>query len=507
LYSRDRFWQLPNSPGRGELTKILFVDDDPDVWIGRFRRFLPAHGIEVAVEADPRQALARINTFEPDVVLLDSLFRGADGVTETKGPELLRQIALRRPDVPVVVFTASLGNVGVDESDFPEAAAIFCKDRFQDGDCDPDLELAETLIAAAASRHEQRSLDDRLGFVVGTTIAMRAAAEMLLRLAPHPWPVLIYGETGTGKELAAGALHTHGGRATGPLIAIDCGRYNGGTLESELFGHEPRSFTGATSGHRGFFEQASGGTLFLDEIHAMTPELQDKLLRAVEEMKIRRMGGSRLIDLDVRIVAASNKQLPRLVDEGKFRNDLYQRLSRFIVELPPLRERLEDLPALYQQLTARLNGILGKKVSTNAREDVLAKLRSHDWPANIRELESVLGRAIARARANVLTPSTIELGSINRQAESERQSGSDFNERAAQGELSWEELKLVRGQFRRDVLVALLKGFRQREGRDAGSAELAQLLGTRDNNVRQFLAELGGLRQLRRQAEEVQRGC
>lgn len=439
------------------------------------------------------------------MVLLDSLFRGADGTVETKGPELLRQIARRRPDLPVVIFTASFGNVGVDEADFPEAAAIFCKERFEDRDCDPDLELAETLIAAARSRQEKRSLDERLGFVVGSTPAMRAAAETLLKLAPHPWPVLIYGETGTGKELAANALHAHSGRAAGPLIAIDCGRYSGPTLESELFGHEPHAFTGANARHRGFFEQASGGTLFLDEIHAMTPELQDKLLRAVEEMKIRRMAGSQLIPVDVRIVAASNGRLPGLVEQGRFRNDLYQRLSRFIVDLPPLRERLDDLPELYRQLTAKLNRLLGKKVSTTAREDVLAKLRAHEWHSNIRELESVLGRAIANTRANVLTPSRIDLGRGNRpHGSADAGAGAtDVDGRAARGELSWQELKLVRGNLRRSALIALLAGFRRRMGREAGSADLAELLGTKDNNVRQILAEHGGLRELRRHREQV----
>jgi DNA-binding NtrC family response regulator len=499
--------RCPCSSRRFTLTKVLFVDDDPDVWIGRFRRILPRHGIEVAVEADPRRALTRLADEGADVILLDSLFRRADGAVETRGPELLRQMSDQRPDVPVVIFTASLGTIGVDEADFPEAAAIFCKDRFADPDCDPDLELAETLIAAVQSRQEQRSLDEQLGFVVGMTSAMRATAQKLLRIAPQPWPVLIYGETGTGKELAAKALHAHSGRANGPLIAIDCGRYSGPTLESELFGHERHAFTGAAALHRGFFEQASGGTLFLDEIHAMTSELQDKLLRAVEEMKIRRMGGSKPISVDVRIVAATNRRLAGLVEEGSFRNDLYQRLSRFVIELPPLRERLDDLPALYRQLTVRLNGLLGKRVSTTARADVLAKLGGYDWPANIRELESVLGRAIASARANVLTPSTIEFEEAPEATGGSpvREAGADLLDRAARGELTWEELKLVRGEFRRRTLLALLVGFRRREGRDPGSADLALSLGTKDNNVRQVLGEFGGLRELRLQLEEVRR--
>lgn len=493
--------------GRPTLTKVLFVDDDPDIWIGRFRRILPRHGIEVAVEADPHRALVRLADEGADVVLLDSLFRRADGAVETRGPELLRQITDQRPDVPVVIFTASLGTIGVDEADFPEAAAIFCKDRFADADCDPDLELAETLIAAVQSRNDRRSLDEQFGFVVGTTPAMRATAEKLLRFAPQSWPVLIYGETGTGKELAAKALHAHSGRADGPLIAIDCGRYSGPTLESELFGHEPQAFTGARALHRGFFEQASGGTLFLDEIHAMTGELQDKLLRAVEEMKIRRMGGKKPISVDVRIVAASNRRLPLLVKEGKFRNDLYQRLSRFVVELPPLRERMDDLPALYRQLTTRLNSLLGKRVSTTPRADVLAKLRTYGWPANIRQLESVLGRAIASTRANVLTPSTIEFEEADTAAGGSPapDGGADLLDRAMRGELKWEELKLVRGNFRRRVLLALVLGFRRREGREAGSADLALSLGTKDNNVRQVVGEFGGLRELRRQLQEVRR--
>ncbi|HET9597808.1 MAG TPA: sigma 54-interacting transcriptional regulator [Anaeromyxobacteraceae bacterium] len=240
-----------------------------------------------------------------------------------------------------------------------------------------------------------------LGDVVGRSRAMRGVLRALEQVAPTDTTVLLLGETGTGKDLLACALHARSARRSGPLIRVNCAAMAPGLVESELFGHERGAFTGAVQQRPGRFELAHGGTLFLDEVAELSPDIQAKLLRAVQDGEVDRVGGRRPVRVDVRIVAATNRDLDADVASGRFRADLYYRLSVFPLRLPPLRDRLEDLPALVEHFLERFRRKLGKPLRAVAPES-LARLRAHGWPGNVRELQNVLERACVLAQGEVV---------------------------------------------------------------------------------------------------------
>jgi transcriptional regulator with PAS, ATPase and Fis domain len=223
------------------------------------------------------------------------------------------------------------------------------------------------------------------------------------RVAPTKSTVLILGESGTGKELIARALHQHSPRARRPFVAVDCGVLTETLLESELFGHVRGAFTGAVTDKKGVFEEAQGGTCFLDEIGDITPNMQAKLLRVLQEHEIRRVGGKEWITVDARVVAATNQNLTELVGKRAFRRDLYYRLHVITILLPPLRERAEDIPALAHGFLRRYSQEHGKDVTAIA-DEAMALLHSYSWPGNIRELENAIERAVALARQPILMP-------------------------------------------------------------------------------------------------------
>jgi two-component system response regulator AtoC len=258
---------------------------------------------------------------------------------------------------------------------------------------------AQRRIREEANRQNRRYSPEAF---LGSSQASRAIRAMMNRLARVPLTALVLGgETGTGKGLAARILHYSGVRASGPLVEVNCAALPGELLESELFGHEAGAFTGAKGRHRGLFEQALGGTLFLDEVSELPVGLQAKLLKAVEDHSIRRVGGEKEIDVDVQVFAASNQDLAGIVKDGRFRQDLYHRLSVFNLDLPPLRRRPEDLEELVPAFVAEFNALSGKRV-TDIPEAVWERLRGYSWPGNVRELRNVLERSVLLAETGAL---------------------------------------------------------------------------------------------------------
>jgi transcriptional regulator with GAF, ATPase, and Fis domain len=231
---------------------------------------------------------------------------------------------------------------------------------------------------------------DRFGGMVGRSIVMRELFARLAAVAPTDATVLVTGETGTGKELVAEALHEHSPRRAGPFVVLDCGAIPANLMESETFGHERGAFTGATGAHAGAFERAEGGTLFLDEIGELPLEMQPKLLRALERKEIRRVGGSKMLRVNLRVVAATNRDLAVEVNKGRFREDLYYRLAVACVVVPPLRERREDLPLLVEHILAGLPDGLER----GPRPETIELMQRHEWPGNVRELRNVIERAV-----------------------------------------------------------------------------------------------------------------
>jgi DNA-binding NtrC family response regulator len=234
---------------------------------------------------------------------------------------------------------------------------------------------------------------NRYGSLIGSAHRMRSVYGIIDKVGPSELSVVVEGETGTGKELVARAIHERSRRSRGPLVIFDCSAFPENLLESELFGHEKGAFSGAIRTHRGVFERAEGGTIFFDELGEMSVALQPKFLRALESGEIRRVGGERTIRVDVRVVAATNRNLPALVEEGKFRQDLYYRLAKVRIELPPLRDRLEDLPLLIEHFLTELRTRDETVVARTFAPESIDALRCYDWPGNVRELRNVVERA------------------------------------------------------------------------------------------------------------------
>jgi two-component system response regulator AtoC len=375
--------------------RILLVDDEPNL-----RKVLGAllrqQDYEVHVEVDGAAALARVKASPPrtfDVVISDLRMPNLDGIG------LLRALTLHEPNLPVILLTAhgsvdsaveavKLGAFDYLEKPFDReqihqvvAKALATRDR-----AGPS--------AAAAPLVEGQELDPCVhAGMVGTSSAVTAIREVVATVAASPSTVLITGESGTGKELVARALHLGSPRREQPFIRVNCAAIPSGLLESELFGHERGSFTGAVSSRPGRFELADGGTLFLDEVSEIPKESQVKLLRAIQESEFERVGGVRTLRVNVRLVAATNRNLEEAVRDGSFREDLFYRLNVVPVHLPPLRERVEDLPLLIAHFIGRCNERLGKSVQ-GISQSALAVLERYPWPGNIRELENLIERMV-----------------------------------------------------------------------------------------------------------------
>ncbi len=365
---------------------ILIVDDEANArkHLNDYLSGLEYETIAVATLAEARQHLEQESA---DIVLLDVQL--PDGY----GPDLLEETAHASARPPIIMITA-YGDIDMAVEAMKNGAHDFLQKPIQLDRLKKSIQRAEEIIAMrrelALLRAQQRG---DVEFVVGDSPQMKAVLEAAQRAAQMSVSVLITGETGTGKEVLARAIHQMGPRANKPFVGINCAAIQSTMLESELFGHEAGAFTGAVKRKTGLMEYADQGVLFLDEISSMPMDMQAKLLRALDEQAIRRVGGTSLIKVDVHIVAASNRDLKAMISEGSFREDLYYRLKVLDLHLPPLRERKADIPRLAGLFLEQINRKKGMNVS-ELSPAALEILMRHDWPGNIRELRNAIERAM-----------------------------------------------------------------------------------------------------------------
>ena len=352
---------------------------------------LEGEGLDCVTYTEGEEALRKLGEAAPDVLVTDRRMPGMDGLS------LMREALRRNPRLPVILVTAFAdvpsAVTALKEGAFDYLAKPFDNDELR-ATVRRALERTRLLRENELLRAELRSRHD--AEIVGESEAMRAALELTDRAAVSTATVLIEGESGTGKELVARRLHYRSERAAGPFVAVNCKAFADSVLESELFGHEKSAFTGAQSAHAGCFERADGGTLFLDEIGETSVAFQAKLLRVLQESEVLRVGGSEPRKVDVRIFAATNRDLRAEIAEDRFREDLYFRLGVIPIRLPPLRERREDVPALARHFLASHRS--SERPALRLTPEAEERLTRHDWPGNVRELANAIERAV------VLTP-------------------------------------------------------------------------------------------------------
>lgn len=372
--------------------KLLIVDDELSVR-DSLHKWFREEGYDVGTAEDASEALTRMAEHRWDVALVDIKMRGTDGI------ELQRRMREIDPELIVIIMT---GYASV------ETAVTALKNGAYDyvtKPLDPDeiAHLVKNALSHRRTKEENVLLREAVAEIahppdlVGQSAAMKRVFDAIETVGPTDATVLINGESGTGKELVARAIHAASPRRFHPMVTIHCGALTETLLESELFGHEKGAFTGAQYRKKGKFEVAEGGTVFLDEIGDITLKTQTDLLRVLQEREIVRVGGNQPIHVDFRCVAATNKNLEQLIDDGRFRPDLFYRLNVFRIDVPPLRERKEDIPLLVNHFIHKFSMQMNKKI-TRVAPTAMYSLQQHDWPGNVRELENAVERAMVVAK-------------------------------------------------------------------------------------------------------------
>ncbi len=465
-------------------TKLLVVDDEPNI-IYVIERCFASPQMQVVSASSGRAGIEVARTQKPDVVLLDIRLpdmSGLDVFTE------LRKLDAR---VPVILMTAYAKTETAIEAISRGAFDYLLKPL--------DLETLKRLVAKAADtsrlqrvpavinedEDETTSLDAEQ--IIGRSASMQEVYKQIGRVAPHNYPVLITGESGTGKELIARAIYQHSMRRDKPFLAINCAALPETLLESELFGHEKGAFTGAEQRRIGKFEQVNGGTIFLDEIGDMTLLTQAKALRLLQQQQFERVGGNAIVTTDVRVIAATNKDLNDAVKQGSFRLDLFYRLSGYCIELPPLRSRTDDIPRLIEYFLKRLCLEQNRPLATLSAE-ATELLLAHQWPGNIRELRSTLSYALLHAPGNEIDAADLPDSCRGGRAKSStRGEVSDFSSLASQ---------YIR-EGRRDIYRGLLAKFEAQvlgaawRELDGNQAKMSEQLGLARMTLRNKLREVG----------------
>jgi len=384
--------------------RILVVDDEANARTA-LAELLREEGFDVETAADAFKALGKHEAFGPHVVVTDLKMPGMDGI------ELVKKLRAA-DDPPAVVVMTAFGAVDSAVDAMRAGAEEYLTKPLN---FDELLVVLDKVLANQAMRRETVQLRKRVrdrvapGNMVGSSPPMQRVFEIIDQVAPSRATVLITGESGTGKELVANAIHQRSPRASGPFIKLHCAALAESLLESELFGHEKGSFTGAMARKDGRFSLADGGTLFLDEIGEISPSLQVKLLRFLQEHEFERVGGTQTIQVDVRVIAATNRHLKEEVARGRFREDLYYRLNVVNIETPPLRERRSDVPAIAKFFLDRYAKENAKPIETISQQ-ALELLVAYDWPGNVRELENAIERAVVLASGTELEARQLPAG-------------------------------------------------------------------------------------------------
>lgn len=429
---------------------ILIVDDDKDL---RFNLtcILKDEGHEVIAVPDGKQALTALAKSAPDLVLLDMKLPGMDGV------ELLEEMKRKGSNLPVIMLTA-YSDVKSAVKAMKSGAFDYITKPFDEEEL---VIIIEKALHMQDLSREVRSLKKKLGQmpaveeVMGESPRIKQVLKHVDIVAATNMTVILQGESGTGKEVIARMIHEKSLRKDKPFIAIDCGAIPDTLVESELFGYEKGAFTGAEERKDGKFEQANGGTLFFDEVTNIPNSIQMKLLRAVQERKFQHLGGKIDISVDVRIIVATNINLSEAVKMGKFRDDLFHRLNEFHIDLPPLRERKEDLPVLIKYFLDEANRELGKKVGGSSGE-AMRFLLDYYWPGNVRELKNVIRKAVLLADSKDITPACLSLNNGTHPAQSEPQPQApmpDLNESVSIREMKRRATKEIEEKMIKEAMI------------------------------------------------------
>jgi DNA-binding NtrC family response regulator len=375
----------------------IYILDDEVVTVQRLVQALGKDGYAVEGFISGQEALLKVRDQAPDLILMDIRLPDGDGI------DLMQRMRAAAPEMEVILMT---GYAAIDQ-----AVEATKKGAFNYLEKPVRLQtIREAVVEALALARQKRQKNliyqeirtsDRFGEIIGVSPAMKAIFKTISQVAPLDCSVLLQGESGTGKELIARALHGNSPRRDKPFVSFNCGAFTDELIANELFGHEKGAFTGAASTKLGLLETANGGTVFLDEIGEMPLPLQVKLLRVIQERNFMRVGGTDPVAIDVRFIAATNRHLEKMVEAREFRQDLYYRLKVVLIELPPLRQRLEDIPLLAGHFVRKAASRFGKSAPVLSR-DVLAELSRYSFPGNVRELENIMERAVALCQGRSL---------------------------------------------------------------------------------------------------------
>jgi len=379
-----------------EKMSIMIVDDEMIIRES-FLHWFEKYGHKVETAASGFEALEKLEGIPADLMFVDIKMPGMDGI------ELLEKVKQEYPDTIVVIITA-YGSIDTAVKAMKLGASDYLLKPFKPEQLFLVMEkIAHQMQLESEYNYLKGRLDEitRFDNIIGKSPQMEEIFSLIPEVGQSDSSILIVGETGTGKELVAKAIHAKSNRSHGPFIAINCGAIPDTLLESELFGHQRGAFTGAIHGRKGFLEVVSGGTLFLDEIGEISPKMQVDLLRVLEEKKITRIGDRQPIDVDFRLISATSRDLEKKVAEGTFREDFFYRVNVIMIPIPPLRERKEDIPLLVQHFLKKYSHETAKRVDHVDRR-AMALLKSYDWPGNVRELENAIERAVVLSKSRTL---------------------------------------------------------------------------------------------------------